>query len=311
MKYRPLGQTGLEVSVLSFGASSLGSVFRDVPEDEGVRTVHTALDLGVNLIDCSPYYGLTRAETVLGKALRSVPRDRYYLATKCGRYGATPADCDYSAARVVQSVEESLHRLGVEHLDILQVHDIEFADIGQIINETVPALHKLKQQGKTRFVGITGLPLRLFRQVIQQVEVDTVLSYCHYQLNDTGLEDLLPFLREHGVGVINASPLGMGLLSTRGTPDWHPAPAAVKHACARAAMACAACNMPIEKLAVQFACAHPQIPTTLVGTANPDNLRRNVRWIEEPIDLNLLAEVRQELVPVHNVTWTQGRPENN
>src|SRR3954454_6599687 len=106
MLYRPLGRTGLEVSILSYGASPLGSVFRDVDEAEGIRTVHTALDLGINFIDVSPYYGLTRAETLLGKALRGIPRERYYLATKVGRYGED--SFDFSAGRVTRSVDESL-----------------------------------------------------------------------------------------------------------------------------------------------------------------------------------------------------------
>ena len=106
MDYRSLGRTGLEVSALSLGASPLGSVFRDVDEAEAIRTVHVAIDLGINLIDVSPYYGLTKSETVLGKALKGIPRDKYYLMTKVGRYGA--AEFDFSAGRVVASVDESL-----------------------------------------------------------------------------------------------------------------------------------------------------------------------------------------------------------
>ena len=87
MKYRPLGTTGLDVSVLAFGGSSLGGAFGDIDEAEGIRAVHTALDHGINLIDTAPFYGLTTAETVLGKALREIPREKYFLATKVGRYG--------------------------------------------------------------------------------------------------------------------------------------------------------------------------------------------------------------------------------
>src|SRR4051812_27890784 len=128
MQYRQLGQTDMQVSCLSYGASPLGSVFRSVNEDTGIRTVNTALDRGINFIDVSPYYGLTKAETVLGKALQGVPRERYFLATKVGRYGSTMQDFDFSAARVTRSVDESLARLSVGHVDIIQCHDIEFGD---------------------------------------------------------------------------------------------------------------------------------------------------------------------------------------
>jgi L-galactose dehydrogenase len=311
VEYRTLGKTGLSVSALSFGASSLGGVFRDVRQDEAVRAVHVSLELGINFIDVSPYYALTKAETVLGAALKGIARDRYILATKVGRYGHTIADFDFSAKRVTASVDESLARIGVDHIDVIQCHDIEFGDLNQIVNETLPALRKLQQSGKVRFVGITGLPLLVFQYVAERAAIDTILSYCHYELNDTALLDLVPELKQKDIGVISASPLGMGLLSNRGTPDWHPAPALVKQTCAKAAAYCRERGASIEKLAVKFAVAQPQIATTLVGSANPDNMRRNVQWIGEPIDEQLLNEVLAILRPIHNMTWPSGRPENN
>ena len=112
MEYRTLGKTGLKVSALSFGASSLGSMFRDVEESKAIEAVHAALDCGINFIDVSPYYGLTRAETVLGKALKGIPRDSYYLATKLGRYGDNPEDFDFSLARSKKSIQRKGARLG-------------------------------------------------------------------------------------------------------------------------------------------------------------------------------------------------------
>ncbi|MCL4303141.1 MAG: aldo/keto reductase [Anaerolineae bacterium] len=309
MDYRLLGKTGLKVSALSFGASSLGSVFRSIDEAEGIRTVHTALDLGINFIDVSPFYGLTRAETILGQALKGVPRDRYYLATKVGRYGED--EFDFSAKRVTASVDESLIRLGLDYIDVIQCHDIEYGSLDQVVNETIPALRQVQAQGKVRFVGITGLPLKIFRYVMDRAEIDTILSYCHYTLQDTSLAELVPALQAKQIGVINASPLGMGLLTNQGTPDWHPATADIKQVCARAAAYCLSKGVDIAKLAVQFALANPDIPTTLVGTANPDNIRQNVAWLEESLDKELLQEVQEILKPVQNKPWVVGRPNNN
>jgi L-galactose dehydrogenase len=311
MQQRPLGNTGLNVSILSYGASPLGSVFRDVDESEGIRCVHRAVDLGINLIDCSPYYGLTKAERVLGKALQGIPRDSYYLATKVGRYGPDLPDFDFSAERVTRSVDESLARLGVENLDIIQCHDVEFSELNQIIHETIPALRRVVEVGKARFVGITGLPLKVFTEVAAQVQIDTILSYCRYSLNDASLENILPFMQEKGVGVISASPLSMGLLTSRGAPSWHPAPDQVKIACRKAVEFCESKGASIEKLAVQFAVANPEIASTLVGTANPANIEKNVKWAEEPLDEELLDEVLEILDPVLFQTWESGRPENN
>lgn len=311
MQQRALGKTGLRVSVLGFGASPLGGVFEAIDEAEGIRAVHAALDAGINLIDVAPYYGLTKAETVLGKALVSVPRDRYLLATKVGRYGHAPSDFDFSAKRVVASVDESLRRLGVAYVDLIQCHDIEFGTLDQIAEETLPALRRVQEQGKARFVGITGLPLKALGAVAERTDVDTILSYCHYTLHDNTLADLLPFMGAKQVGVISASPLAMGLLTQQGPPSWHPAPPEVKAACERARAFCQTRNADLAQLALQWALANPHVATTLVGMASAENVRKNVAWAQSCVDEALLADVQAILAPIHNVTWASGRPENN
>ncbi|MEZ5277985.1 MAG: aldo/keto reductase [Opitutaceae bacterium] len=310
MKYRKLGQTGLDVSILGFGGSPLGSVFRDIDEGEGIRAVHLALDEGINLIDTAPFYGLTRAESVLGKALKQISRERYILATKVGRYGHTQADFDFSAERVTRSVDESLQRLGVDTIDFIQVHDMEFGSIDLIVNETIPALRRVQAAGKARFVGISCLPLSLYRRVMDQIDVDQIQSYCHYCLNDTSLSDLMPYLKSKGVGIFSSAPIAMRLLSDAGPPDWHPAPGKLKAKCAEAAAFCRSRGASLSKLALQFSVANPDVSTTIVGTANPDRVRQNVRDIEDPIDTELLERVLEILSPVHNLTWPSGRPEH-
>jgi L-galactose dehydrogenase len=311
MHYRPLGRTGLKVSALSFGASSLGGVFRATDDTEAIRTVHTALDLGMNFIDVAPYYGATRAETVLGRALRGIARDRYLLATKVGQYG--DGEFDFSAARVTRSVDESCARLGVDYIDLLQCHDIEFADLDQIVDETLPALVRLRTAGRIGHIGITGLPLKVFPAVLDRTApgvVETVLSFCRYELNDTALDGLVPYLRDKNVGIINASPTGMGLLTERGVPAWHPAPPAMVAGARRAVDYCTSLGADIVKLAVQFCVAHPGIATTLVGSANPANIRKNIAYLDEPIDFELMAKVLDLLKPIHNHNFTRGLPAN-
>jgi L-galactose dehydrogenase len=309
MKYRKLGKTGLEVSNLSFGASSLGSVFRKINLSEAVRTVHMAVDMGVNLIDVSPYYGLTKAETVLGEAIKDIPRDQFILSTKAGRYGDD--EFDYSAKRIISSLDESLQRLGTDYVDILLLHDIEFVPFEQVLEGAFSALHKLKEQGKIRYFGISGLPISLFEKTLPQIEVDIILSYCHYALNDTTLLDLVPLLEQKQIGLINASPLSMGLIGTRGIPAWHPASQEIQVVCNRAADYCASKGKDIAKLAIQYAVANESIPTTLVSTANPENMKKNIQWTEEPLDEQLLQEVLAILEPIQNKTWVSGRQEYN
>src|SRR4051812_26236856 len=164
MQTRSLGKAGLNVPILSFGASSLGQEFRSVTLDEALNSVRVALDCGLNFIDTSPFYGRGMSEVLLGVALKGVPRDSYTLCTKLGRYDLQ--HFDFSARRVAESVDVSLHRLGIDHIDIMLCHDIEFVAMQQIVDETLPALREIQQQGKVRFIGFSGYPMKIFRFIL-------------------------------------------------------------------------------------------------------------------------------------------------
>ena len=309
MQTRPLGNTGLSLPALSFGASSLGAEFRQVDLNEALKSVHTALDLGMNFIDTSPYYGRGMSECLLGVALRDVPRDQYYLGTKLGRYDR--AHFDFSARRVAESVDVSLSRLGVEYLDIMLCHDIEFVEMSQIVDETLPALRKIQQQGKVRFVGISGYPMNIFRYILDRTELDVVLSYNHYTLQNTMLEGLVPYLKRKGVGIMNAAPFSARLLTNSPLPAWHKATPEVRAACRKAAERCAAQGVDIAQLAVQFSLAAPDLTTCIVGSANPENVRKWAQWADLSIDQQLLSDVQEILRPIHNWHYIEGRAENN
>jgi aryl-alcohol dehydrogenase-like predicted oxidoreductase len=309
VEHRPLGKTGLSLPVLSFGASSLGQEFRSVDLNEALRAVRVALDLGMNFIDTSPYYGRGMSEVLLGVALRGVPRDQYLLGTKLGRYDA--AHFDFSAKRVVESVDVSLHRMGVDYLDICLCHDIEYVELARIVEETLPALRKVQQQGKVRFVGVSGYPMKIFTYVLDRAPLDVMLSYNQYTLQNRKLAAIVPYLKSKGVGIINAAPFGARLLTNAPLPAWHKASEAVKAACRQAAAQCAARGVDIAQLAVQFSIRNPDLTTCVVGSANPDNVRNWAAWADQPIDLQLLAEVEATLAPVMDQGHIEGRPENN
>jgi aryl-alcohol dehydrogenase-like predicted oxidoreductase len=309
MKFRPLGRTGLRLPWLSFGASSLGQEFRGVDINEAMKSVHVALDLGMNFIDTSPFYGRGMSEVLLGVALRDVPRSRYLLGSKLGRYDA--AHFDFSAKRVVESVDVSLHRMGVDYLDIMLCHDIEFVDMQQIVDETLPALRKVRDQGKVRFIGVSGYPMKMFKFVLDQTDLDVVLSYNHYTLQNTMFADLVPYLKQKNVGVMNAAPFSARLLTNATLPKWHKATPEVRDCARRAAEHCAKRGIDIAQLALQFSIANEDMATCIVGSANPENVRNWVRWSEQPLDEVLLGEVLEILRPIHNWHYIEGRPENN
>lgn len=312
MKYTDLGKTGLKLSHLCFGASSLGSVFRETNEAESIKAVEVAIDGGINFIDVSPYYGHYKAETVLGKALKNIPREKYYLSTKVGRYGKDGKNTwDYSGKRATESVYESLERLNVDYIDLINVHDIEFqasmdGGLAKVVEETLPALHELKQKGIVGHVGITDLQLENLKWVIDHAAegmVESVLNFCHFCLNDDKLVDYLDYFEEKGIGVINASPLSMGLLSERGVPAWHPAPRPLVDACTKAADYCRSKGYPIEKLAVQYAVSNPRIAGTLFSSANPENVKRNIDWANEEPDWQLVKDVKEIIGDQQRVSW--------
>src|SRR5258706_9155367 len=239
------------------------------------------------------------SEVLLGVALRDVPRDSYTLCPKLGRYDL--AHFDFSAGRVAESVDVSLHRLGTDHLDILLCHDIEFVKLRQIVEETIPALRKTQKAGKARFIGFSGYPQRIFRFICDQTEVDCVLSYNQYTLQNTRFADeTIPYLKAKGIGVMNAGPFSARLLTNAPLPAWLKEPEAVKAAARRAAEHCAKRGVDIAKLALQFSLANPDITTTVSGSANPYNIRNWAKWAAEPMDQQLLAEVCAIFAPVKN-----------
>ena len=309
MQYRSLGQTGLEISALSFGASSLGAEFRKIDIPEALRAVRVALDCGMNFIDTSPYYGRGMSEALLGQVLPDLPRESYYLGTKLGRYA--PAHFDFSARRVIESVDVSLERMRVDYLDVILCHDVEFVALEQILEETLPALEKIRAQGKVRFIGVSGYPMAMFRYFLERANLDLILSYNHYTLQNTMLLDLVPECQRQGVGLMNAAPFSARLLSTAPLPSWHKAPEWVREAAARAAAHAADCGSDIARLAVQYAIAPEELTTCVTGSANPKRVAEWCRWAEEPMDQSLLEEVLALLEPIHNWFYLEGLPENN
>jgi L-galactose dehydrogenase len=305
MRYRKLGQTDLTVSVLGFGASPLGNVFSVTDPAEGIRAVHQAIDCGINFFDVSPYYGLTLAEQRLGAAL-SGRRHQVILATKCGRYGID--DFDFSARGITAGVDASLQRLKTDYVDLLQVHDAEFGDIDQITSETIPALRRLQQAGKTRYIGITGYSLRTLATIAGEVPVDSLLSYCRYNLMARDMDKVLtPVAERKSIGLINASPLHMGILGPDETPAWHPAPPQVRAAGKRANEICSAHGLRLTEVALRFCLAHPYVSTTLVGMATVEQLEQNLRALQPADDHVVIQQIEAALGPSFNYVWPSGR----
>jgi L-galactose dehydrogenase len=307
MKSTSLGRTGLSVSALSLGGAQFGQQYGPVSVAQAANVVHAAIDAGVNLIDTSAFYGRGVSEQILGEVLSGGWRDQVNICTKAGRLDRDVFD--FTPAGMRACVEGSLKRLRTDHVEILLAHDIEFADdFERVFTDTADVLHRLKQEGKTRFIGMSCYPLGLLKQAIERCNLDAVISYCHFNLQDqTLLTDLLPTAARHGVGVLNASPLGMGLLTNQGPQPWHPGGDDIKAACRSAAELCRTRGADISFLGMQFCLSEPRIPSTITGAATLDELNTNLRALTTPIDPQLLADVQAALAPVRNKTWSSGK----
>jgi L-galactose dehydrogenase len=310
MEYRRLGKTGLTVSSLSFGASSLAGVFRDIDEATAIRAVAAALEAGINYIDVAPAYGATRAEAVLGRALKGIPRSRYFLSTKVGKYTDPSAygrdTFDYSRARIRASLDESAARLGVSTFDIVHLHDFDYqgqSHADEALSTGIAALQELKREGRVGAIGAGIYAMDLWKRVLLEADVDVVLVHNHYCLNDIRVLELLPLARARGIGVINASPFASGLLSGREAPAWHPAGPREREVFHAAARFCESQGTSIARVAMQFSSQNPELPTTMFSSASPESVRRNLRWHAEPCDHALVARVQRILEPVMNRQW--------
>jgi L-galactose dehydrogenase len=306
-----LGKTGLRVSRLGFGCAPLGNQYGDIDDTEGVRAVHAAMDAGINYFDTSTFYGMGLSETRLGEALKG-RRDLVVLATKGGRFDRPmETGFDYSYDNIIRMCEASLKRLQTDYIDIYQLHDIEFISKNQIVDEAIPALRKLKADGKVRFIGVTGFPLPLLREMIETQDLDVALSYSHYNLlNQTLNDELVPAIKAKGMGLINGSVTNMGLLTDQGPQAWHPAPERARLLTAQAAAYCRERGASLARLAIQFALQNPHVDVTLLGTRTEAELRDSITLLNTAPDPDLLAGVLAILEPVHNVTWPSGRPEH-
>ncbi|XP_043276008.1 L-galactose dehydrogenase-like [Venturia canescens] len=280
MEYRPLGKTGMLVSKLSFGGGPLGCHYGSFDEAEAIETIRYAIRQGVNYIDTAPWYGQGRSEEVIGKALQGIPREAYYVATKVGRYELDFEKMfDFSIEKTRSSLKKSLALLQLEYVDVIQVHDIEFApSLDIIITQTLPELSKQVRDGKAKFIGITGYPISILKECVEKsnIAISCVLTYSRYTLIDETLLDFIDFFENHNIGIVNAAGVCMGMLTNNGPPEWHPAPNEVREQCANARQCCKDHDQNLARLAVWHSMQCPKIATNLIGMQNLRDLKTNL-----------------------------------
>ncbi|CAB3361680.1 Hypothetical predicted protein [Cloeon dipterum] len=312
MKYNLLGETGLKVSHLGFGGAALAYFYEAFDEEKAIEVVRDALKKGVNYIDTAAYYGKTRcSERILGKALKGVPREAYYIGTKVGRFsGDVATGFDFTYKRTIESVNESLQLLGIDYVDIIQAHDIEFApNVDIVVNETFPALVEVVKAGKAKYIGVTGYPISVLKEAIERskFKVDCVLCYARSTLHDSTLQEYLPFFQSRKMGIISAAGTSMSLLTNKGPFAWHPAHQDLKDACANAVEICKKEGIELARLAVFHSMSVEGPATHLLGINCKEVLEHNLDVCINgltPKELEVLAQIKANcFANVKNRHW--------
>jgi len=308
MEYRVLGSTGLRVSRISLGGTAFAGFFGEKPN---VAVINRAIELGVNYFDIAPWY--TNSEALFGGVFKAsnLPRQNFHVATKVGRYQNREDPFDFSADTVRESVYRSLDIIGVDYVDLIQVHDLEFSpSIDIIVQETLPMLQELREKGLIKNIGIAGYDLGYLMQVVDQssVQLQTILSYCRATLQDSTLVDpwFHGFFQEKDLGIINASINGMGVLSPKGPADWHPGSQHIKDVCQNAAKYCEDNHVSLPRLTAHFASTHDFVVTNIISTNVVKELEENIESFIRPLnekEEQVLEKVKGILAPVKNQNW--------
>ncbi|XP_026759015.1 uncharacterized protein LOC113518337 [Galleria mellonella] len=299
MRYNELGATGLKVSHISLGGAAFANIYGTFDENRSLQLIKESLKRGINYIETGPWYGQGSSERTIGKALQGVPRETYFIGSKVGRYEKeTEKMFDFSAEKTEFSVDNTLNLLGLDYVDLIQVHDPTFApDTSIILKETLPVLEKAVRDGKARYIGIADYDIDLMKEIVEEsdVKISSVLSYAKSTLIDNRLQNYTKYFKSKGIGVINAAATGMGLLSNKGPQPWHPASDDIKAICKKASEYCKAQNVELARIATWYTLNQPDIDTNICGFFNVEQLVDSIEVLDNgltDLEKKVLAELQ-------------------
>jgi len=305
-----LGKTSLQVTRLGLGSAPLGGLFEEVADDEAHRVVEAAWQAGVRFFDTAPLYGHGLAEQRMGAILRTKPREEFVLATKVGRLlraGAPPEPgqaykgvppvnpvYDFSYDGVMRSVEESLHRLGLDRVDVLHIHDPD-DHFEQAVSGAYRALDRLRAEGTIKAVGAGMNQAEMLVRFARAADFDCFLLAGRYTLLDrTGAAELLPLCVEKSIAIIAGGVFNSGILANPGphaTFNYQPAPRELVQRAHGLQEVCKRHGVELKAAAIQFPLRHPAVASVLTGCRSVREVEENVRMFQTPIPSALWDEL--------------------
>ena len=326
LKTAQIGTTGVNVTRLGLGGAPLGGLFEDVTQEAGVATIQHAYELGVRYFDTAPWYGLGKSETYYGRGLEGLPRDAFAISTKVGyvldpggpdrdpHHWVNPfhfeARFDFSREGVLRSLEGSLERLKLDHVDMALIHDPD-DHYGPAIEQAYPTLVDLRSQGVVRAIGVGSSPWEPLMRFAEDGDFDCFLVPGRYTLlNQSALAELLPLCVKRGISVILGGPYNTGILASGPIPGAtyfnSEAPPEVMERARKVKAVCDRHGVPLKAAALQFGLSHPAIVTTIPGARSASEVEETVRMAGFPIPADLWADLRSEgLIPADAPMPTQ------
>lgn len=317
MRYKPLGRTGLYVSELclgtmTFGGRGMHAVIGDIGEKDAERLVGTALDAGVNFIDTADVYSEGESERILGVALKSLARSREQLvvATKVrGRMGPGVNQLGLSRAHILSAVEASLRRLGLDYIDLYQIHGV---DPATPIEETIRGLDEVVRAGKARYVGWSNLPAWMAAKALTWASERHLARFesaqVYYSIAGRDIErEVVPLCQAEGVAILPWSPLAGGLLSGKFDPQKR-GPAEARRASfdfppvdldrlprvlGALREVAAGHGVSVARVALAWLVNRPYVTSVIIGAKTPDQLADNLAAAElrlSPAELTALDQ---------------------
>jgi D-threo-aldose 1-dehydrogenase len=324
---RPLGGSGLEVTVLGFGGVPLGNLYRPCTDEQARATVRAAYEAGIRFIDTAPLYGFGMSEHRIGCAMRELPRDSWVLSTKIGRLLRPARDprtldgghfvkvapfaphFDYSYDGVMRAVEDSLQRLATHRIDVLLIHDVDvwthgseaayLARFKEVMAGGYRALVELREAGLVKAIGAGINEVEACLRFAREGDFDCFLLAGRYTLLEQGaLDELLPLCTARTISLIIGGPYNSGILATGpvegATYNYGPATPEILDRVRRLAAVCERHGVALPSAALQFPLGHPQVATTIPGAGSVREVEQNVATFAAAIPADLWAELKHE-----------------
>lgn len=298
------------ISNIAFGCATLANIYNPISEIDSCDLVYHAFNRGINYFDVAPFYGGGLAEKRLGICIKNLNRNDIFLATKIGRYTSQNSNSgaggyfDFTPSMIEKSIKQSMSNMETNYIDLIQCHDIENVKMIDILN-CLPLLEHFKSTQKIGGIGINSYPLQPLLNVLDnsKIKVDSIGTYAHHTLINDSILEIIPEMKKKNVEIINSSPLGMGLLTEKGPPIWHPASILMCETVNNIKLYCKNNSENISNIAMRYSLSNNELLTNITGANSINEIEMNINSLNNNIPDTYLKDISIIAYPIKNKLW--------